>query len=225
MSKLGLIFEKQLMHLCLLIVLLIGVHFSSRIDGFFDGELWGISTATWFYLSIAVPIAHQVFVWFCWRVEMHASLLTRWFGSGAFTVYAVFFAVLIIARPITMTLLAIANRDTLPLIPWIAWSLSAVLAVPTIYLFHSIKRYFGFLRAFGIDHFDIAYRSRPLVKDGIFRFSGNSMYTFGALVLWIPAILFCSKAAVFSTLFSHLYIWVHYWCVEKPDIRRIYGQP
>ena len=68
------------------------------------------------------------------------------------------------------------------------------------------------------------FESKPLAREGIFRFSGNSMYTFGFLILWIPAISFCSVAAVFSTLFSHLFIWVHYWCVEKPDINRIYGK-
>ena len=29
--------------------------------------------------------------------------------------------------------------------------------------------------------------------------------------------------ALAVALFQHAYIWVHYYCTEKPDMRRIYG--
>jgi hypothetical protein len=102
-------------------------------------------------------------------------------------------------------------------------SLALILAAPTFYLFYSVKRYFGFRRAFGIDHFDEAYRSLPMVRKGIFRFTPNGMYAFGFFLLWIPGLWFGSRAALCVAAFNHLYIWVHYYCTERPDMRRIYG--
>ena len=80
-------------------------------------------------------------------------------------------------------------------------------------------------RAFGIDHFDASYRTRPFVRQGIFRFTSNGMYIFGFFILWVPGLWFASVAALCVALFSHLYIWVHYFSTELPDIRRIYGEP
>jgi protein-S-isoprenylcysteine O-methyltransferase Ste14 len=88
---------------------------------------------------------------------------------------------------------------------------------------YSIARYFGFERAFGIDHFDTSYRGKPLVKKGIFRYTSNGMYVFGLLILWIPGVLFSSLTALAAALFSHIYIWVHYFCTEKPDMNFIYA--
>ncbi len=48
------------------------------------------------------------------------------------------------------------------------------------------------------------------------------MYIYGFLILWIPGILLQSKAAPFIALFNHLYIWVHYYFTELPDIKMIY---
>jgi hypothetical protein len=50
------------------------------------------------------------------------------------------------------------------------------------------------------------------------------MYTFAFLLLWLPGCYFRSTAALCVALFSHLYIWVHYFCTEKPDMVRIYGR-
>ena len=102
--------------------------------------------------------------------------------------------------------------------------LALVALVPAIYLFYSVKRYFGFRRAFGIDHFDESYRSLPFVRKGIFRFTRNGMYVYGFLLLWVPGFWFASLAALSVALFNHLYIWVHYFATELPDMKRIYGQ-
>jgi len=74
----------------------------------------------------------------------------------------------------------------------------------------------------GIDHFDSSYGDRPLVKEGIYRYVNNGMYLFGVAIIWIPGLVYLSKAALLSALFTHLYIWVHYYCTEKPDMKRIY---
>jgi hypothetical protein len=39
----------------------------------------------------------------------------------------------------------------------------------------------------------------------------------------MPGIALRSRAALVVALFSHLYICVHYFCTEKPDMKRIYG--
>ena len=50
------------------------------------------------------------------------------------------------------------------------------------------------------------------------------MYTFGFLILWILGLVCLSQAALMAALFNHLYIWVHYYCTELPDIYAIYGK-
>jgi hypothetical protein len=50
------------------------------------------------------------------------------------------------------------------------------------------------------------------------------MYVYGFFILWIIAILFRSKEALLLAAFNHLYIWVHYYYTEKPDMDYIYGK-
>ena len=119
--------------------------------------------------------------------------------------------------------LAEASRNTLPVNHTLLKSLAIMIAIPAAYLFYSVARYFGVKRAYGADHFDATYRTMPLVREGIFRFTSNGMYFFGLLVLYIPALWSASRPALIAALFNHLYIWVHYLTVELPDMRRIYG--
>jgi hypothetical protein len=216
-------FEGQLRHLLGLGVLLAGLAGASRLPGFFDGELLGFSTRAWVVAAVANAVAHQTYVCLCWRLELHGRHLTRVFGRAAFGIYAAGFAVLLLARPSLVTGLAIANAGSLPIDAGPARAISAVLLVPVLYLGYSVRRYFGFRRAMGIDHFDPSYRDAPLVREGIFRFTSNAMYSFAFLLLWVLACYFRSTAALCVALFSHLYIWVHYFCTERPDMKRIYG--
>jgi hypothetical protein len=185
--------------------------------------VWGIDTWTWFWIAVAVPIAHQVFVWFCWRTELHRGLISRGFGRLGFAIYATIFTAFLVARLITVTLLAVASHHSLPVNHLVLRILALVIVIPVAYLGYSVARYFSFARAYGADHFDETYRSKPLVREGIFRFTANGMYTFGMMVLYIPALWYASRPALVAAVFSHLYIWVHYFSTERPDIRRIYG--
>jgi hypothetical protein len=153
------------------------------------------------------------------------ALRSRLFGRHGFTGYAVLFSVLGILRTVVVFLLAISNRGTVDAPPGLQRVLPLLLLLPAIYLFYSVRRYFGFRRAFGIDHFDPAYRDLPRVRQGIFRFTDNGMYVFGFLLLWVPGLWFASAAALWVALFNHLYIWVHFYSTELPDMRRIYGPP
>ena len=203
-----------------------GIYYAVQIDGdLLKGELWGISTTAWFFLTLLVPILHQIYVLVFWRLELHYKLVSKNLGAKAFGLYKAGFTILILARPVTIICLAIANAWTLKIDPLLSYVLSAILLLPAIYLAYSIKNYFGIDRAFGIDHFEPEkYKDVPMVRKGIFRYSENSMYVFGFMALWVPGVLFQSKAALLLALFNHLYIWVHFYFTELPDMRFIYAE-
>ncbi len=224
MSQMQLILERQWLHAVVLAGLIAVLSLVSDLDGMQAGMLWGISTPEWFWLAIALAIMHQVFVWFCWRTQLHGYWLTRILGDLGFSVYAVGFSILGISRVVAVFVLAISNRDTLPVDLTALRILAIIALIPAVYLFYSVKRYFSFKRAFGIDHFDEGYRSLPFVRKGIFRFTRNGMYTYGFLLLWVPALWYASQAALCIALFNHIYIWVHYYSTELPDMKRIYGE-
>jgi len=49
------------------------------------------------------------------------------------------------------------------------------------------------------------------------------MYVYAFLLFWAIGLIFSSKAALVIALFSHIYIWVHYYSTERPDMEYIYG--
>ncbi len=214
-------------HVFLLTIMLCAIAFFTQISThIYDGSLWGLSTQTWFVLGISIPIIHQVYVLLCWRYELYYKRITKAFGPAGFTFYKIGFAILILLRPIIITVIAISNQGTTPLPESLQYGLSVVLFIPAVYLFYSVKRYFGIDRAFGRDHFyPEDYRNQTYIKGGIFKYTSNGMYIYGFFIMWIPALLFESEAALVIALFNHLYIWVHYYCTELPDIREIYAKP
>lgn len=218
------IFDKQIYHFLALVLLLPGVC-AFLDEGARSGRMLGLPTHIWFWLSVALPIVHQIYVWLCWRIQLKYGLITRSFGDHGFTVYAVGFSVLIVCRPVLIILLSVSNRNSIVLSPAFAYVLALIFILLSGYVLYSVHTYFGFKRAYGIDHFDESYRHRPFVREGIFRFTANAMYTFGFLILWVPGLIFFSKAALIAAGFSHMYIWVHYYTTELPDIRFIYDRP
>ena len=217
------IFAYQWWAVVFTVLLLLGVRELVRLGDGFAGELWGISSETWLWISVWVAVAHQVYVWFCWRLELYAGLLTRWFGDRAFALYRSGFAPFLVARFLIILLLAYANRDPATTHPTALKVVAVILAIPALYTLFSIRKYFTFDRAFGIDHFDAAYRNKPLVHRGIFQYTRNGMYTFGLMLLWLPGLWWASVAALVAALFQHVFIWVHYYTTELPDMRHIYG--
>ncbi len=219
------IFEKQFQHLIVLAILVAGMYFISGLPGFQTGQFLGLSTTTWFWISISVPIIHQVNALFAWRGQLHYNLMENIFGKRAFLIWGVTFSILFAARPISILGLAIANRGTVPIHPLIGLLLAILCLPPLIYLGYSIHKYFGIERALGIDHFEPEESvNRPFVREGIFRWTPNAMYKFGFLGLWIPGLLLLSKAALLSAIFNHLYIWAHFYFTELPDMLHIYGE-
>jgi hypothetical protein len=124
-------FEKQGWHLLFLVVLLVGVAALAQGDVLM-GSLWGISTYTWLWIAIAVPVLHQIFVWLFWRLELHQGLITRWFGKNGFPVYKIGFTILFAARPISILLLGISNYDTLACPPALMYGAAVLILFPGI---------------------------------------------------------------------------------------------
>ena len=216
-------FKGQPLHALLLTLLLAATYSFLPTENAADGTFVGWSTRAWFIASLAVPIAHQLYVWIGWRSQLCFGAVTNLFGSAGFSTYGVGFMLLFALRAVVLMSLGCADFGSpgwpLPLSTGIA----VLFAIPAAYTFYSVMRYFSIRRAMGIDHFDPAFRSGSLVKRGIFRFTGNAMYTYGFLLLWAIAFACCSRLALISALFSHAYIWVHYLCTERPDMRLIYG--
>jgi len=173
-----------------------------------------------FWLTVSVPIAHQIFVWLTWRIELKFQKVSN--SIGLKTYFSIFFA-LLIGRLITFLFLAWADQRSLGLGVTSRIIISIVFLLPALYTVYSVKNYFGFARAAGADHFDSKYRDIPLVKKGMFKYSSNSMYVFGFMMFWGIAIATDSKAALLATVFSHAYIWIHYFATEKPDMEYLYG--
>jgi len=217
-------FEKQGWHVIFLAVLLAGVAALAQGD-VLVGSLWGAQTRVWLWIAVAVPVTHQIYVWLFWRLELHYGLITRWFGQNGFPIYKIGFTILFAARPISILLVGISNHDTLTCSSALMYTVAVLLLIPGIYTMYSVVHYFGMDRAYGIDHFDPSYRDKPFVKQGMFKYTDNAMYKFGFLILWSIALFTLSKAALLAAVFNHLYIWVHFYFTELPDIRRIYGQP
>ena len=155
-----------------------------------------------------------------WRLELKNKLTSANLG---FNGYLVIFFALLISRPVSVGILAFLDINSLGISALPRWTLTAMLLIPALYLGYSVRKYFTFTRAAGGDHFDSRYREMPLVREGIFKYTSNAMYLFGFMALWAIATGFDSQLAMVAAGFNHLYIWVHYFCTERPDMRYLYG--
>jgi len=205
------IWQGQLLHLiCILILLLLC----------WGGWVFlGKTVATAFWIAVICPIIHQVYVWLAWRLELRSGLVSKLIG---FKTYLAIFFVLFLSRFLSLFYLAWIDQNGLGIGFSTRIFISSVFIMPSIYTLYSVKRYFGLARASGADHFDPSYRRKPLEKRGIFRFTNNAMYVYAFLLFWAIAIGFNSASALVVAAYSHLYIWVHYFCTEKPDMDFIY---
>jgi hypothetical protein len=216
-------FKGQVVHLLLLIALLACAVQLVDLQQLRGRQFLGISTSFWFILALAVPVVHQVYVWLAWRSQICFGSVTKRFGVHGFMAYQIIFFILFLARPVSLTLLTIADHDSFELSILVRAVICLILGLHAVYAFYSVVRYFGIPRAAGIDHFDESYRHKPFVKNGIFRYTSNSMYSFAFLAFWAIAVSGASWAGLVVAMFSHAYIWVHYYCTERPDMKLIYG--
>ncbi|PKM55833.1 MAG: hypothetical protein CVV00_02260 [Firmicutes bacterium HGW-Firmicutes-5] len=219
--SLDLFLHRQLWHLIALLVLL-PITWSFAVPAM-EGKTWlGIKDSTCFLLAVGVPIVHQIIVWIVFRLQLGWATLSKIFGDFDLFVWALVFLPFLFGRVIVLLGLARTSSRTLMLPDEVAIPLAIFLMVPALYTLWSVIRYFGLIRALGADHFRIAYRKMPFVKEGIFKLNSNAMYAFAFFILWTIALLFGSQAALSVALFQHAYIWVHYFCTERPDMDIIY---
>jgi len=137
-------------------------------------------------------------------------------------VWGVIFFPFLGARVVLLGAVGIADYGSLSLPRWLEIGVAVVLLLLTAYTLCSVLRYFGLVRAMGGDHFRERYLDMDLVREGIFRYSEDAMYTFGFAGLWALAFLLSSRAALTLALFQHGYIWVHLYCTERPDLEVLY---
>ena len=153
----------------------------------------GISAKNWFLFSMLTPLLHQGYVWLCWRSELCWKTISQTVG---FKPYAVIMIIIGILR-LSGIGLSFADYGSWFTPGWVAWSVSMLFFIPFIYTIYSIKKYFGFMRATGIDHFDPSYKDKPFERRGIFKWSSNAMYTFAIPVIFWFCLFFRIKGNVY----------------------------
>jgi hypothetical protein len=216
------LFRRQAVH-GLFLVALPPVAWALAAPSLGDGAWQGVPETTWFALCLAIPVAHQVYIWLAWRGQLGWGIFTRLFGRADFGVHLAIFFLFLGARPLVVLAASLADVGSLRLPAWLAFALAGLLAVPASYTVWSVVRYFGLARAAGGDHFRRRYCEMPLVTQGVFAWTPNAMYTFAFLLFWIIPLLARSQAGLVAALFQHAYIWVHYGCTEVPDMEVLYG--
>ena len=217
-NKLSFFFKRQIWHLGgIIIFFYIGTQFvdlESNINKFI-----GISTLGWFMIAMSIPLIHQAYVWICWRSELCWKSISNTIG---FKGYVIVFFILIISR-LSAIVLCFVDYGSLYKPGWLAWTLGLILFIPGAYTMYSVKKYFGFLRAAGADHFDPKYKDLPFENRGIFRWTPNAMYIFAIGIPFSFAVATGSQSMFVVAIYTYISIWLHYFCTEKPDIVEIYS--
>jgi len=217
-NKLKFFFKHQIWHLGGTIVLFyIGaqlVDLESNTNSFLR-----ISALNWFMIAMSVPIIHQAYVWICWRSELCWKSISNTIG---FKGYIIIFFILIILR-LSAIVVCFVDYGSLYKPGILAWVISIILFIPGAYTMYSVKKYFGFLRAAGADHFDPKYRDMSFEKRGIFKWSPNAMYLFGIGIPFAFAVATGSQSMFIVAIYTYISIWLHYFCTEREDFKIIYG--
>ena len=217
-NKLNFFFKHQIWHLGGIIVLFyISVQFvdlESNTNSFLE-----VGALGWFMIAMSIPIIHQVYVWICWRSELCWKLISNTIG---FKGYVILFFILIISR-LSAIVLCFIDYGSLYQPGWLAWILGLILFIPGACTMYSVKKYFGFLRAAGADHFDPKYRDLPFENRGIFKWTPNAMYVFAIGIPFSFAVATGSQSMFVVAIYTYISIWLHYFCTEKADIVEIYS--
>lgn len=218
------ILHRQIWHfLAFAGALLVARWYSNADESAFTSTSLGVPARIWFWIAIWVPIVHQIYVWLVWRIELYTRAFTSRFGEWtALRLYQGLFFILLVARLLTVVLLASSSRDTLGWSPVLRYGLFGLLLPPIVWTLYSVVRYFGLDRASGIDHFIEDY-NEPFERRGIYRYMNNAMYVFGLAVLYLPGLLLASTPALIAGLISHALIWAHFFFTELPDMRVIFS--
>ena len=81
MSTTNKILKHQIWHLLSLLILFCILQFYIiRNPDILGGSCWNVGTESWFWLAVAIPIIHQVYVLLIWRFELYKRTFTNRFG-------------------------------------------------------------------------------------------------------------------------------------------------
>jgi hypothetical protein len=173
-------------------------------------------------LAVLSSLAHQLWVAFFWRVQLHSKLF-RGAETAAFAVYRVGFVLLALLRFVAIVLVSRLDAGSLARAAPLRIGGAALLLALSAYGMYSVIRYFGVNRAFGSDHFFPEVRDLGFVRQGVFRFTRNGMYSVTVLFIYIAPVLLESRVGMGIALFHHVHLWVHYFCMERIDLDVMYG--
>ena len=217
-NKLKFFFKNQIWHLGGTIALFyIGALFANLENN--TNTFLGIRTLVWFMIAMSIPLIHQTYVWICWRSELCWNSISNTIG---FKGYVILFFILIISRLLAVVLCFI-DYGSLYKPGLLAWILGLIIFIPGAYTMYSVKKYFGFLRAAGADHFDTKYKDLPFENRGIFKWTPNAMYVFAIGIPFSFAVATGSQSMFVVAIYTYISIWLHYFCTEKEDFKVIYG--
>jgi hypothetical protein len=186
-------------------------------------RVWGLSACWWLAISWIFAGAHQFYIVFNWRLELHHKKISAWFGKAAFPIYRTVFYILGSTRMLLLIPVSIATYGTLPIPYEVSIALIIVTTPFILWACYSTVFYFGLNRLVGADHFDPKYRGGTLEKRGIFKYIPNSMYTVALLMIYHPGLICHSTLGLIGAAVQHAFVWTHYFCTEKPDMQVIYG--
>ena len=217
-NKLNFFFRRQIWHLGGTIILFyIGTQFVDLESN--TNTFLGVRTSGWFLIAMSIPLIHQTYGWICWRSELCWKYISNTIG---FKGYVIIFFILIISR-LSAIVLCFVDYGSLYKPGLLAWILGLILFIPGAYTMYSVKKYFGFLRAAGADHFDSKYRDMPFENRGIFKWTPNAMYVFAIAIPFSFAVATGSQSMFVVAIYTYISIWLHYFCTEKPDFNVIYS--
>jgi protein-S-isoprenylcysteine O-methyltransferase Ste14 len=216
------IVQGQLQHLAIAILMSVGA--VSLLANPSDApKFLYLTSYDWAIVSIGLAIVHQIIVAMGFRLQLYRNALTRMFGARDMQIWAAIFMPLLAARPISLIIIGWIGITPITGMRIPEMVLGVALIGLAIWAMHSVLVYFTLRRALGGDHFRDEIANMPLVDQGAFKYTNNAMYGVAFLGLWGIALAFGSWNALVVAFFQHGYIWIHMYCTEAPDMRRIYG--
>ncbi len=186
--------------------------------------IWRMTANQWVLFSWIFAGIFQAWIFIFWRLELYYGKIKKWFGNSGFPVFRAGFVLLGSLRLLPIIPISVLTGNTIEINNWISYALILITTPLILWCMYSVTFYFGINRLFGADHFYSKYREGTLEKRGIFKYLPNSIYTVMLLIFYHPGLFFHSSLGLLTALIHHIFVWVHFFCAEKPDMKEIYGK-
>ena len=188
-----------------------------------SGRVWALSTTEWVMLSWIFAGLFQAWVAFFWRMELYGGWVTNKLGKTGFIIHQVGYGVLAFIRFALLIPICLSTINTLPISTAVSTTIIIVTAPPILWALYSAIVHFGFTRAAGADHFTQHSPVSGFEKRGLYKYVPNVMYTVALLGIYHAGLFWFSGPGLIVAACHHIFVWAHYFCTEKPDIREIYS--